>query len=277
MKEKSKFGIVIMAMIIITGLSLCFYPVISNLISERVSSRAIEQYDDKVSELPDGASGDELRKAEAYNLALFQSSIGAEPTSVSASDYEFMLNPSGDGMMGYVEIPAIDCRLPIYHGTDAETLESYIGHMPSSSLPVGGKNTHCVLTGHTGMPSAKLLTGLDAVAEGDIFTVTVLGRKLSYEVDRVLVVKPDETDALRIENGQDYCTLVTCTPYGINTHRLLVRGHRVSDAPTETEPEVYDFTSFLRSPVMIALAIMLVLLLMIYAITHNKRNEAKKR
>ena len=263
----------LLIMIILTGLSLFLYPTVSNYMSEQNGSQAIEDYAENVSGLDQAASAEELAKAERYNEALYRSSIDAEPTAVSQSDYDYMLNLSGDGMIGYVDIPRINVRLPIYHGTDGKTLESYIGHMPSSSLPVGGESTHCVLTGHTGMPNAKLLTDLNKVQIGDRFTVTTLNRKLTYEVESVTVVVPDETEALRITKGQDLCTLVTCTPYGINTHRLLVKGHRVEESAPEQASISTSFVDvLLNDPIMIALAALLIMLMLTYAVTKLKRD-----
>ena len=136
---------------------------------------------------------------------------------------------SGNGIIGYIEIPSIGCSLPIYHGTDEAVLQIAVGHIAGTSLPVGGQGTHCVLSGHRGLPSAKLFTDLDKMVDGDIFVLRVLDETLTYVVDRILIVEPYEMDALEIEAGKDYCTLVTCTPYGINTHRLLVRGHRIEN------------------------------------------------
>ena len=262
---KKSIDTILIVMIILTGLSLFLYPTVSNYISERNSSRAIERYSETVSGVPDEA---ELAKARAYNSALYKNSIDSEPMSVSQSDYDNTLNITGDGMMAYINIPKINCRLPIYHGTDAETLESYIGHMPSSSLPVGGKSTHCVLTGHTGLPSAKLLTDLDSMKIGDRFTISALNLDFTYEVESITVVKPDETEAFRILSGQDLCTLVTCTPYGINTHRLLVRGHRVENAAPEVAEASDSFVDvLLNNPIMIALAALLIMLMLTYAVT----------
>ncbi len=265
---KKGISAILIALIILTGLSLFLYPSVSNYLSERGSSEAISRYADNVDAMESGDCDRELSRAEEFNRALYLTGIDREPTSVSASDYEYLLNISGDGMMSYVEIPAINCRLPVYHGTDAATLESYIGHLPSSSLPVGGESTHCVLTGHTGVPSAKLLTDLDKLRKGDRFTLTTLGRTLTYEVDNILVVRPDETDALRIQPGQDYCTLVTCTPYGVNTHRLLVRGRRISGDETRQAAEDSSLVDMLYgNPVMIALAGLLLILMISYAAT----------
>ena len=143
--------------------------------------------------------------------------------------YEQLLNVSGDGIMGYIEIPSINCSLPIYHGTQESVLQIAVGHIEWSSLPVGGASSHCVVSGHRGLPSAKLFTNLDELSKGDTFMLRVLDEVLTYEVDQILIVEPQETGALQIEEGKDYCTLVTCTPYGINTHRLLVRGHRIDN------------------------------------------------
>ncbi len=270
---KKHLGTILIILIILTGLSLFLYPTVSNLISEKNSSQAIGRYSDNVGGLQSGAESEELAKAEEYNRKLFRISQSAEPVSVSASDYDYLLNIAGDGMMSYIDIPKINCRLPIYHGTDADILESYIGHLSSSSLPVGGESTHCVLTGHTGMPSAKLLSDLDSMEIGDRFTLTTFNRKLTYEVDNIAVVSPDETEALNIAQGQDYCTLVTCTPYGINTHRLLVRGHRVQDAEPEVAQVSESFVEALYSnPVMIVLAVLLIMLMITYAVIRRFEN-----
>jgi sortase A len=143
------------------------------------------------------------------------------------AEYNSKLDIAEDGLMSYIEIPSIDVYLPIYHGTDSDVLDVGVGHIPGSSLPVGGKSTHCVLLAHRGLPSSKLFTNLDRLTEGDTFTLTTLNETLTYEVDQILITDPEDTSALGIEAGKDYCTLVTCTPYGVNTHRLLVRGHRV--------------------------------------------------
>ncbi len=271
---KKHLETILIILIFLTGLSLFLYPTISNLRNEIGTSRSVRQYADSVGKLQDGSKQDLLRQAVDYNSELFRNSIHTEPSKVSASDYEYLLNISGDGMMGYLEIPKINCRLAIYHGTDAATLESFVGHLPSSSLPVGGESTHCVLTGHTGMPDARLLSDLDKLAVGDIFTVTSLDRTLTYEVDQVLVVEPDETDALSIEQGKDLCTLVTCTPFGINTHRLLVRGHRISESASESNISDPDLIEWLyANPVMLALAALLLLLMITYAVTRRNQYE----
>ena len=180
------------------------------------------------------------------------------------AEYDRLLDVSGLGVMGYIEIPSIDCSLPIYHGTEESVLQIAVGHLKWSSLPVGGESTHCVLSGHRGLPSAKLFTNLDKLQAGDIFLLRVLDEVLTYEVDQILIVEPQETGALRIEKGKDYCTLVTCTPYGINTHRLLVRGHRI-DNIEEAKTVRVTADAIQIEPLLVApvVAIPILLLLMI--------------
>ena len=167
---------------------------------------------------------------------------------------------NGAGIMGYIDIDAIGVELPVYHGTDPSVLNIAVGHLQGSSLPVGGESTHCVLSAHRGLPSARLFTDLDRLKEGDTFTLSVLNRLLTYEIDQILIVKPEEVDALAIEPGQDLCTLVTCTPYGINTHRLLVRGHRV-ETVKERAPVVVTADAVRVAAWKVALAVAAPLLL----------------
>jgi len=165
--------------------------------------------------------------AVEYNTNLLSKSNRYNMTDEQRAEYESILDVTGTGIMGYIEIPSIDVSLPIYHGTNESVLQIAIGHIESSSLPVGGIGTHCVISGHRGLPSAKLFSDIDQLKEGDVFMIQVLDDTLTYEVDQIRTVLPTEMKDLRIEEGKDYCTLVTCTPYGVNTHRLLVRGHRV--------------------------------------------------
>ena len=185
-------------------------------------------------------------------------------TEAEEEEYESLLDVTGTGVMGYVEIPKLKTSLPIYHGTDAAVLQIAIGHLAGSSLPVGGEGTHCVLTGHRGLPSAKLFRNLDEMVEGDTFSLHVLDQTLTYEVDQIRVVEPQELDDLEIEEGQDYCTLVTCTPYGVNSHRLLVRGHRIADQQNSSVPaDAVQIDRFLVSPVVAAVLIGLVLIIIL--------------
>lgn len=224
--KKKHISTIIIALIFLTGLGFLLYPTVSNLWNRAHQSRAIATYTKQVEKLDDSQNKEMLKAARKYNKSLLKKSDHWKLSKKDKKKYESLLDVSGTGIMGYIEVPKIDCSLPIYHGTDEGALQIAIGHLEGSSLPVGGKSTHCVLSGHRGLPSARLFTDLDQMEEGDVFVLNVLGRKLAYEVDQIKVVLPDEMSDLEIVQGKDLCTLVTCTPYGINTHRLLVRGHR---------------------------------------------------
>lgn len=220
---------IILILVFLTGLSLLLYPTVSDYWNSMHQSRAIVDYAQQVSDI-DRALYDRLwDDAQSYNQALTEKENRYELSDAERAEYGSLLDISGSGIMGYIEIPAIKCALPICHGTDESVLRNAIGHIEGTSLPVGGAGTHCVLSGHRGLPSAKLFTDLDQLAEGDCFILRVLDETLTYEVDRILIVLPNEMAALAIEEEADYCTLVTCTPYGVNSHRLLVRGHRVEN------------------------------------------------
>lgn len=224
--KKKHISTIIIVLIFLAGLGFLLYPTVSNLWNRAHQSRAIATYTKQVEKLDDSQNKEMLKAARKYNKSLLKKSDHWKLSKKGKKKYESLLDVSGTGIMGYIEVPKIDCSLPIYHGTDEGALQIAIGHLEGSSLPVGGKSTHCVLSGHRGLPSARLFTDLDQMEEGDIFVLNVLGRKLAYEVDQIKVVLPDEMSDLEIVQGKDLCTLVTCTPYGINTHRLLVRGHR---------------------------------------------------
>ena len=219
----------ILLLVFLTGLSLLLYPTVSDWWNSFHQSRAIAQYTELVSQI-DEAEYDRLwNEAVDYNKNLPDNYGRFHPTKAQHEAYMDILNINGYGIMGHLRIPAIDCSLPIYHSTEDTILQVGVGHMEGSSLPVGGKGTHCVLSGHRGLPSAKLLSHLDKVNVGDIFMIQTLNTCLTYEVDQIRIVEPREISDLDIAPGKDYCTLVTCTPYGINSHRLLVRGHRVDN------------------------------------------------
>ena len=224
--KKKHISTIIIALIFMAGLGFLLYPTVSNLWNRAHQSRAIATYTKQVEKLDDSQNKEMLKAARKYNKSLLKKSDHWKLSKKDKKKYESLLDVSGTGIMGYIEVPKIDCSLPIYHGTDEGALQIAIGHLEGSSLPVGGKSSHCVLSGHRGLPSARLFTDLDQMEEGDVFVLNVLGRKLAYEVDQIKVVLPDEMSDLEIVQGKDLCTLVTCTPYGINTHRLLVRGHR---------------------------------------------------
>lgn len=254
----------ILILILVVGLSLMLYPSFSNRWNEAHQSRAIAAYSQEVSKLDENRYDELWQQAREYNRSL----VGRENAYLlddsQKAEYERLLDVSGMGIMGYIEIPSLKVSLPIYHGTEESVLQVAVGHLEWTSLPVGGESTHCVLSGHRGLPSAKLFTDLDRLVVGDRFRLGVLDQVLTYEVDQILIVEPQDTEALLIEEGKDLCTLVTCTPYGINTHRLLVRGHRVE---TEKDAKNVRVTSdaiqiepYLVAPV-VATPILLVLLL----------------
>lgn len=226
-KKRDHFLTVLFILILFAGLSLLLYPSISNYWNSFHSTQAIANYTEEVANLDHQEYDDLWDAARKYNEELSRHGTAYRLTDEQTQQYETLLNVSGLGIMGSIEIPEIDVNLPIYHGTDESVLQVAVGHLEWSSLPIGGDGTHCVLSGHRGLPSAKLFTNLDQLEKGDTFLLRILDEVLTYEVDQILIVEPQETAALQIEHGKDYCTLITCTPYGINTHRLLVRGHRI--------------------------------------------------
>ena len=227
--KKGAFSTIILILVFLAGLSLLLYPTVSDYWNSLHQSRAITEYAEQVAELDNDVYEQLWADAYSYNQTLLDKADRYEMTDEERAEYESLLNVSGNGIIGYIEISKIGCSLPIYHGTDEAVLQIAVGHIEGSSLPVGGESTHAVLSGHRGLPSAKLFTDLDKLATGDTFVLRILDETLTYEVDQILIVEPYEMNALEIEEGKDYCTLVTCTPYGINTHRLLVRGHRVDN------------------------------------------------
>ncbi len=219
----------LMIFVFMTGLALLLYPSLSDYWNSLHASRAIASYSETVQATDAERFQPELDAASAYNAELAQENIGYYLSEAQRQRYEALLNPTGNGMIGYLEIPAISVTLPLFHGTEDQVLSAGIGHLEWSSLPVGGAGTHCLLSGHRGLPSAQLFSDLDKLQPGDRFLLSVLDQTLTYEVESLLVVRPNQLQTLSIEPGKDLCTLITCTPYGINTHRLLVRGHRVAN------------------------------------------------
>ncbi len=229
---KRRITTIALILVFCVGLSLLLYPTVSDWWNSYHQSRAVALYAQAVSQVNEEEYQRLLARAQAYNEQIAAAGGGgAYLTPEQQAEYESQLDITGTGIMGYIEIPAIDCTLPIYHGTDDSVLQIAVGHITGTSLPIGGESTHCVLSGHRGLPSARLFTDIDQLAEGDIFLIRTLNEVLTYEVDQIRIVLPHETQDLQVIAGQDLCTLVTCTPYGINTHRLLVRGHRVETKP----------------------------------------------
>lgn len=230
-KKKNNLTTILLIVILLAGLSLLLYPSVSNYWNSFHQTKAITDYTETVSSMDKEEYDKMLSDALLYNQGLSSQNNLFVLSESQKNIYNSLLNVSGLGVMGYIEIPSIDVSLPIYHGTEESVLQIAVGHLDWSSLPVGGEGSHCVLSGHRGLPSAKLFTNLDKLYEGDTFIIRVLDEVLTYEVDQILVVEPADVNSLGIVPGEDYCTLVTCTPYGINSHRLLVRGHRVENAP----------------------------------------------
>ena len=214
---------------LVIGLSLLLYPSFSDYWNSFTQSKAITSYAEQVANLDSEEYDHIWSDAYEYNVSISDRRNIFLLSDEQRKEYNSLLNLGGDGIMGYIDIPSIDVLLPIYHGTTEAVLSVAVGHLDWSSLPVGGTGTHCVVSGHRGLPSAKLFTDIDKLAVGDYFMMNILDEVLTYEVDQIRIVLPDETDDLLIEEGKDLCTLVTCTPYGINSHRLLVRGHRVDN------------------------------------------------
>lgn len=230
MKRKSNFSTIMLVLMLIVGLSLLLYPSFSDYWNSFTQSRAIVSYAEQLQNMDEDQFADLWAEAHAYNASLLERYNVFLLTEEQQAQYPTLLNIGNDGIMGYIEIPKIGVTLPLYHGTEDSVLSVAIGHIEWTSLPVGGESTHCVVSGHRGLPSAKLFTDLDELTEEDIFTLNVLGEILTYQVNQIKVVEPFDTSDLLVVEGEDYCTLVTCTPYGINSHRLLVRGTRIENA-----------------------------------------------
>ncbi len=230
MKKSSNWINFLLILILLAGVSLLLYPSFSNYWNSLHQTQAITGYAQQVAQLDEDRYREIWDAAWDYNHDLLARATGFALSPEQQAAYQALLDISGLGIMGYIEIPSIDVALPIYHGTEESVLQIAVGHLDWSSLPVGGESSHCVLSGHRGLPSAKLFTNLDKLQAGDVFLLRVLDEVLTYEVDQILIVEPQETASLQIVPGEDLCTLVTCTPYGINSHRLLVRGHRIENA-----------------------------------------------
>ena len=260
---KKHSGTILLVLIFFVGLAVMLYPTISDYINQRNQTRVVNSYAQQVDGLSDADYTAYFDAADVFNQE-----IAADPDALYHADrfstYSTTLDVTGTGIMGYITIPRIGVELPIYHGTSDSVLQIAAGHLEGTSLPVGGASTHAVISAHRGLPSAKLFTNLDQLEVGDTFTITVLDRVLTYEVDKISIVLPTETDELKIAEGKDYVTLMTCTPYGINTHRLLVRGRRV-ETPDQYKhlrvtAEALKIEPIIVAPVM-ALPMLLILLI----------------
>ena len=275
---KKKLPTILLLVAFLVGLTLMLYPSVSNFWNSRHATQAIASYSEQTAKLDDTEYEKILGAAREYNAAL---SGDITLTPEQSTQYEQLLDIGGTGIMGYIEVASLGISLPIYHGTSEAVLQVGIGHLDWTSLPVGGESTHCVLSGHRGLPSAKLLSDIDQMVVGDRFVIRVLKEKLTYEVDQIRIVLPHETEELKIVPGQDYCTLVTCTPYGINSHRLLVRGHRVESEKDQLDVHVVANSTQVQPylvAVVVAVPMLLVtLLILIRRPSRSDRNNRRKR
>lgn len=271
---KKNLSSIILVLIFIIGLSLLLYPSFSDYWNSFHQSRAIASYAQTVTTIDDDQYEKMWAQAQEYNTTLAKKQNRWVLSEEEYEEYEDLLNIGGTGIIGYIEIPNIKVSLPIYHGVDEAVLQIAVGHFEGSSLPVGGEGTHCVISGHRGLPSAKLFTNLDEMEEGDLFMMRVLDETLTYEVDQIRIVEPEDLSALEIEEGKDLCTLVTCTPYGINSHRLLVRGHRVENMESANSIRV-TADAMQIDPVMVApvIAVPILLILLIWLLVHYRKRR----
>ena len=270
--KRDKIGILLVLMLFI-GVCGLLYPAVSQYWNTKTQTRAVENYQEVLNSLKKEDYEDFFQAADAYNEAL--AALSAPLVDYpQLKGYKEILNVNGNGVMGYVNIPKLGVELPVYHGVSAEVLNIACGHLPGTAFPVGGSNTHCVLSAHRGLPHAKLFTELDKMEPGDTFQLVVLDRTLTYQVDQIKVVRPDEIDDVQIVAGQDLCTLLTCTPYGVNSHRLLVRGTRIENAPPAlyVTSDAYRIDSLVATPV-VAAPILLILLIILMIKYRNKGSK----
>lgn len=283
-KRKNTIIIICFILVILLGAGAATYPLIASINNERTQSLVQTEYEEKLQQLDTSEIDEALKKAHEYNKTISTVQIeDIDKIKENLPDYEDLLNLANNGIMGYIEIPTINIDLPIYHGTTGAAMEKGAGHMEGTSLPVGGIGTHAVISAHSGMASAKLFTDLDKLEIGDIFIITVCNEKLAYEVDNIAVVEPTDIDLIRVDTQQDYVTLLTCTPYGVNTHRLLVRGHRVemaeeaiAEVEEKAEPVASTWIEKYEQGILIGVAIFLGLLLIALLVYFIKRRKDKK-
>lgn len=284
-KKKFYIGDIFRVIGLIIAFSVLLYPTVSNYLYEKNGAKVISSYDENAVRLSESEKKVTLEAARQYNQELLGNLELLDPFSPIKKEvdarYQSLLNTNESGMMGYIRIPKIDVELPIYHGTEERILQSGVGHFEGTSLPVGGESSHAVLTGHRGLPSKILFTDLDKLKEGDIFYIKILGDTLAYQVDQILTVLPEDTKALTIVPGKDYVTLVTCTPYAVNTHRLLVRGVRIpyEEAVRQVEDEKITPTLPFQVKLLLLAIVVLVLIFIFYQVWKKmkKRKEMRRK
>lgn len=276
---KKVLPVLAVVLIFVLGLGIMLYPTIANYVNARSQTVAIDHYEEAARANAAYYEG-LLEQAQAFNREIFENGGLVNLTDGQKAAYETLLNLNGDGVMGYIEIPRLELKLSIGHGTEEDVLQRMVGHIEGSSLPVGGESTHAVLSAHRGLPTAKLFSDLDLMQVGDRFTIHTLNQTLTYQVDQITVILPEEIEALAIEPGGDYVTLMTCTPYAVNTHRLLVRGVRVEEAAPTPEPaqsgkEPLDARRLLQNVVLPALAAVLfgTMLVLLMKVIHGGKRK----
>ena len=282
-KIKERLTIFLFILMIIVGLGIILYPIISNQVYQKYYQDVIGNYERTVTKQKNSQNEKLIEEAREYNHSLTSTNIVdafQNPNRESSSEYMSILNVNDEGMMGYISIPKIDVRIPIYHGTSSNVLQKGVGHLEGSSFPVGGENTHAILSAHRGLPSSRLFTDLNQLKEGDIFYIYILDQVFAYQVDQILVTEPSETEALKIVDGKDYVTLVTCTPYAINTHRLLVRGERIEynrDVEKQTQIDMSLSTADVILYVGLTISVVLIIVAVIMLIRYKKKKGKNRQ
>ena len=271
---KKHLSTILLVVALLAGVSLLLYPSLSDYWNSLHATQVVSNYAQQVQTMDRSRYETMWNDAVAYNRSLLTRSTDFALTDAQKRQYDALLNVDGTGIMGYLEIPVLEVTLPIYHGTDDSVLQVGAGHIEWSSLPTGGESTHCVLSGHRGLPSAKLFTNLDQLVPGDTFVIRVLDEVMTYEVDQILIVEPTDVSALTVEDGKDLCTLVTCTPYGVNSHRLLVRGHRVENASEaiRVTSDAVQIEPLIVAP-LVAMPLLLALLLLLLLPRSKKKSH----
>ncbi len=273
-KSNLFFGLMLAA-----GIAVFLYPSVSNYINSKHQSRAISGYENELQQLSEADYESFWQAAREYNEKLASEGIHFSLTGEEMEEYEALLDPTGTGIMGHIEIADLGVDLPIYHGIEESVLQIGVGHIPGSSLPVGGVGTHTVLSGHRGLPSSKLFTDLDKMAEGDIFLLHIMNETLAYQVDQIHIVLPEESGSLVITEGKDYCTLITCTPYGVNSHRLLVRGKRIDyqqAAKYLISADAVRYDTLTIAPFIGGPLVVLLLLGLLFGVPGKRRKQRKQ-
>ena len=278
-KKKKRSGLVstlILFALFLIGMGILLYPTFSNWWNNMHATQAVASYIEAVEDMTVKERALMLEAARTYNERLAREGIHFTLSDAEMAEYRSILDITGTGIMGYIRIPSISVNLPIYHTTDESVLQSAVGHLEGSSFPIGGESTHAALSGHRGLPSARLFTDLDRMREGDIFTITVFDQTVTYMVDQIRIVLPSQVEDLQIEEGADYCTLITCTPYGVNTHRMLVRGVRtenLSDEDIEVAADAFKLPTFYA---MFGVGIPLLFILLVILLIYSRKRKPKR-